>query len=130
MICHFILYVRDQDASTRFYEAVLGEKPILNVPGMTEFRLSETSILGLMPERGIKRLLQGAIGDPEATNGVARAELYLKVSSPEEFMERAMAAGGRFLSGVEARNWGDRAGYVADLDGHVVAFATEIGLRS
>lgn len=125
MICNFILYVRDQVASTTFYKMVLGQEPILDVPGMTEFRLSTESVLGLMPEKGIKRLLGSQIIDPETTNGVARAEIYLSVSSPEEYVMRSIAAGGTLLSGVELRNWGDYAGYVADLDGHVVAFAAK-----
>lgn len=125
MRCNFILYVRDQAASASFYQMVLGQDPILNVPGMTEFRISAESVLGLMPEKGIKRLLGNAIQDPETTNGAARAEIYLTVTSPEEYVERAIVAGGKLLSGVEPRNWGDRAGYVADLDGHVVAFAAK-----
>lgn len=124
MICNFILYVRDQEASTRFYRTVLGQEPTLHVPGMTEFRLSAECVLGLMPERGIKRLLGEAIEDPEKTNGAARAEVYLTVESPQAFLDRALAAGGRLLSSLEPRSWGDTAAYVADPDGHVVAFAT------
>ena len=41
MISHFIFYVTDQAKSTRFYESVLGQEPLLNVPGMTEFKLNE-----------------------------------------------------------------------------------------
>lgn len=124
MICHFILYVRDQDVSTRFYQQVLAQPPILNVPGMTEFRLSNGCVLGLMPEKGIQRLLGNAIQNPEKANGVPRAELYLIVPDPENFMRRCEAAGGRLLSPFELRNWGDRAGYFGDPDGHVVAFAS------
>lgn len=124
MICHFILYVRDQGMSTRFYQSVLNQEPQLNVPGMTEFHLSEGCILGLMPEKGIKRLLGRAIEDPEKANGIARAEVYLVVEDPEPFMARAQDAGARILSQIELRNWGHRAGYVADPDGHVVAFAS------
>lgn len=124
MICNFILYVRDQDVSARFYQNVLNLEPNLHVPGMTEFRLSSECVLGLMPEKGIKRLLGAAIQDPERTNGIARAEVYLTVESPEVFLDRALAAGGRLLSPLEPRNWGDTAGYIADPDGHVLAFAT------
>lgn len=124
MICHFILYVRDQDVSTRFYQQVLAQPPILNVPGMTEFRLSNGCVLGLMPEKGIQRLLGNAIQNPEKANGVPRAELYLIVPDPENFMRRCEDAGGRLLSRFELRNWGDRAGYFSDPDGHVVAFAS------
>lgn len=126
MICNFIIYVRDQKASCLFYKTILGQEPVLDVPGMTEFRLSSESVLGLMPEKGIKRLLGDTIKDPESTNGAARAELYLTVASPEASLEKALMAGAKLLSKVEARNWGDRAGYVADLDGHVIAFASKI----
>lgn len=125
MNCNFILYVRDQAASTVFYKSVLRLEPCLDVPGMTEFQISAESKIGLMPERGIKRLLGNTIQDPETTNGIARAEIYLTVASPEEYMSRAHAAGGKLLSGVELRNWGDLAGYISDLDGHVVAFAAK-----
>lgn len=123
MISHFILYVRDQDASTSFYTKTLAVNPTLHVPGMTEFRISEKCILGLMPENGIKKLLGSTIQDPESTNGIARAELYLIVDDPNAFMQRAESAGARLLSPVEMRNWGHTAGYLADPDGHVVAFA-------
>lgn len=126
MRSHFILYVRDQKVSCSFYEQVLGYKPKLNVPGMTEFLLSADSVLGLMPEKGIKQLLGSSIQNPESTNGISRAEIYLVVISPEEYMDRAISAGGRLLSKVEPRNWGDRVGYIADLDGHVLALATKI----
>lgn len=124
MLCNFILYVRDQDASARFYQKVLNLEPNLHVPGMTEFCLSSGCVLGLMPEKGIKRLLGESIEDPERTNGIARAEVYLTVESPEVFMARALAEGGRLLSPLTPRNWGDNAGYIADPDGHVLVFAS------
>ena len=54
---HFILYVSDQRASAAFYEAVLDVRPVLDVPGMTEFRLGDESVLGLMPVESASRLL-------------------------------------------------------------------------
>lgn len=126
MICHFILYVRDQELSRRFYESVLGIEPAIHVPGMTEFRLSDGCKLGLMPEKNIKKLLGSNIEDPEKTNGVARAELYLLVDNPAAYMARAEVAGARCLSRLENRNWGDQAGYVADPNGHVLAFAKSL----
>ncbi len=126
MICHFILYVRDQEESSKFYRQVLNLEPSLHVPGMTEFQLGENCILGLMPEKGIKRLLGDKILDPETSNGVSRAEVYLRVANPKEFMDRARVAEAQLLSEIERRNWGDEAGYVMDPDGHVVAFARPI----
>ena len=64
MRVHTILYVRDQKLATIFYSKVLGLSPVLEVPGMTEFRLSAEHVLGLMPEAGIKRLLGKVLPDP------------------------------------------------------------------
>lgn len=121
----FILYVDDQARSAEFYEGLLKTSPSLNVPGMTEFNLSETVKLGVMPESGISNILGPAMPHPKTANGIPRCELYLKVSNPEDFIERAIQLGGKKISELQARNWGDTVGYIADLDGHVIAFATK-----
>ena len=124
MICHFILYVSDQATSTDFYRNTLAMEPVLNVPGMTEFRLGEHCILGLMPSAGIQRLLGDVIPDPEAARGIPRAEVYLRISDPEKAFERAISFGAKELSPFQERTWGAKAGYVIDHDGHVLAFST------
>lgn len=118
----FILYVAEQQRSRDFYRAVLQSEPILDVPGMTEFRLNDSAILGLMPEAGIARII-GSEPDPASGNGIPRAELYLPVDDVEAALGRLLAAGGKLLSAPAARNWGDHAGYGMDPDGHVIAFA-------
>lgn len=125
MSAHFILYVADQARSTEFYTAILGE-PRLNVPGMTEFDLPGGGVLGLMPEAGIRRLLGDALPDPGAARGVPRAELYLTHPDAERLHAVALASGARELSPMLARDWGDRAAYSLDPDGHVLAFAVRI----
>lgn len=124
MKAHFILYVSDQERSTAFYSDVLGEVPTLNVPGMTEFRLEDSTVLGLMPETGIVKLLGPAIVHPALARGVPRAEVYLVVENPAAFYARAIAAGARELSPLALRDWGHTAAYCLDPDGHVLAFAT------
>lgn len=127
---HFILYVADPARSRDFYRAVLGFAPRLDVPGMTEFELSETSVLGLMPERGILRLLAPSLPDPALANGMPRAELYLVVDSPAEAHARVLAAGGRELAPLERRDWGDLVSYCLDPDGHVLALAGRGGAEA
>ncbi|OGQ89594.1 MAG: glyoxalase [Deltaproteobacteria bacterium RIFOXYA12_FULL_58_15] len=119
----FILYVRDQTTSTKFYERTLSTLPRLNVPGMTEFQLTESSVLGLMPEAGIKRLLPN-MPDPASGGGAPRAELYLYVDDPAVMFDAAVAAGAKSLDPLKKRDWGDKAAYCLDPDGHVVAFAS------
>ncbi len=120
---HFILYVADQSASSAFYRAALGYAPRLDVPGMTEFDLPGGAVLGLMPESGIVRLLGPALPDPSSARGVPRAELYLLVDEPDQWHQRALAAGARELAALAVRDWGHLAAYSLDPDGHVLAFA-------
>lgn len=44
---------------------------------MTEFKLSESCVFGLMAESGIKKLLGQRLSDPLAVSGIPRADLYL-----------------------------------------------------
>ncbi len=121
----FILYVKDQDQATAFYEKVLGLKPHLYVPGITEFYLTGGSMLGLMPEKGIKSLLGDALPDPSKAHGVPRAELYLVVDDLEGCHRRALEQGARELSEPADRDWGHKVAYSLDPDGHVLAFAED-----
>ena len=124
MKAHFILYVSDQDRSTTFYSQVLGQPPTLNVAGMSEFALSDSSILGLMPEKGIVKLLGREIVDPALARGVPRAELYLVVEDAAAYHARALGAGALEVSALTLRDWRHSVAYSLDLDGHVLAFAS------
>jgi predicted enzyme related to lactoylglutathione lyase len=119
----FILYVSDQERSRAFYEKVLDKLPVLNVPGMTEFALRKDVILGIMPENGIAKIIWPTMPHPTSANGIPRSELYLYVESPEHSLEKAIEAGGKLVSEPSKRTWGDLVAYVADPDGHIIAFA-------
>ncbi|MBK9214572.1 MAG: VOC family protein [Chloracidobacterium sp.] len=123
---HIILYVRDQQQSTRFYTAALAFEPILNVPGMTEFDLGEGAVLGLMPEAGATRLLGIETERFDAARATPRAEVYLVVDDAAAYHQRAIKAGAVELSSPSARDWGHEAAYSLDPDGHVLAFAKEL----
>ena len=122
----FIIYVQDQSRSRAFYETILGAKPVLDVPGMTEFALTSSSSLGIMPEEGIARLLGDDIPHPQTGNGIPRCELYLFVPDPGDYLVRLAKAGGKPISPARPRPWGDLAAYGTDPDGHVVAFARSL----
>ena len=121
-----ILYVADLDRSRRFYAAVLDAEPVLDVPGMKEFRLTEGATLGLMPERGIAKILGDAVPHPEKGAGIPRCEVYLRVEDPEAWYRRALDAGATDVDALRQRSWGELAAYVADPDGHVLAFACPV----
>jgi predicted enzyme related to lactoylglutathione lyase len=122
----FILYVTDQKCSKSFYQCLLRREPILDVPGMTEFQLSEMSILGFMPETGIAKLLGDQIPNPSSGNGIPRCELYLRVDDIEFEFQNALKCGARMISPPLDRDWGDRVCYFSDPDGHIIAFANKI----
>lgn len=119
-----ILYVADQKRSTQFYETILLKKPLLDVPGMTEFQISNSFLLGLMPESGIAKILGNKTIHPESGNGIPRCELYLIVDGPQEALQLALSAGAKEISQAEMRSWGDTVAYCSDPDGHIIAFAS------
>jgi catechol 2,3-dioxygenase-like lactoylglutathione lyase family enzyme len=123
-----ILYVADQARARAFWAAALAREPVLDVPGMSSFAVLPGLRLGLMPAADIAALLGQAIPDPRSADGVPRAELYLLEPDVEVAVERLRAAGGREVSALAMRPWGDRAAYFADPDGHIVAVA-ERGIR-
>lgn len=118
-----VLFVADQESSKRFYQTVLDLEPILNVPGMTEFQLGSMSSLGLMPASGIEQLL-GKQNFPKQKILVPASELYLTVDQPQVYLDRAIRSGGKLLSPLQKRDWGDMVGYCHDPDGHILAFAS------
>lgn len=122
-LTEIILYVEDQHKSRQFYESILRQKPSLDVPGMTEFILSGQCKLGLMPNHGISKILQGKLPDPALGTGIPRCELYFYVEDVQSEFDHAMRCGAQCISSLTVRNWGDRTGYFADPDGHVLAFA-------
>ncbi|MDF2438999.1 MAG: lactoylglutathione lyase [Bacteroidota bacterium] len=118
-----ILYVSDQQLSTVFYEKVLSRKPILNVPGMTEFLINENCKLGLMPESGIAKIICPAVSHPALGSGIPRCELYLIVEDPDQSLMTAVNVGAKEIDKASQRDWGDVVAYCSDPDGHILAFA-------
>ncbi len=118
-----ILYVSDQALSKDFYEKILNQKPVLNVPGMTAFKLNENFKLGLMPETGIAKIICPQTKNSELGNGIPRCELYLFVENPEESLINGVNAGPKEISKTTARDWEDTVSYCKDPDGHIIAFA-------
>ena len=115
---HCILFVEEATRSRDFYARILQQEPLLDVPGMVQFSLRPGCVLGLMPRGGVERL-----GLSAAQHGY-RQELYLRVEDPEGWWERALKAGMRELLPLEERNWGDRAAYGLDPDGHLLVVAS------
>lgn len=106
----FILYVANQEKSSYYYQQLLEIIPSLNVPGMTEFELTDGVKLGLMPEDGIAKIVTDKAPHPKLGNGIPRCELYLKVKNAAEFLKRGVLLGGKEISelkiGIGEIKWG------------------------
>ena len=126
---HTILYVENQLTSTNFYEKILGKHPDLCVPGMTEFKLSENFILGLMPNDGIAKILTDKTPHPKSGGKIPRCEIYLCIEDIEKTYLEIKKMNISLISPLMERNWGDRAFYFADPDGHIIAFAQKINTQ-
>lgn len=121
-----ILYVNDQEESRIFYEKLFRTKADLHVPGMTEFIISETSKIGLMPNKGIAKILSNHSPDPDLGIGIPRCELYLYVEEIEMEYQHALSIGAKLINPLADRDWGDKVCYFADPDAHIIAFAKKL----
>jgi catechol 2,3-dioxygenase-like lactoylglutathione lyase family enzyme len=118
-----ILYVSDQQRSKVFYTQLLGKEPELDVQGMTAFRLSESTRLGLMPADGMAKILLPSTPHPKLGDGIPRCELYLQVDDVEAQFSRIVSLQIKLISRPLPRDWGDTVCYLADPDGHIIALA-------
>jgi len=121
-----ILYVNDQQVSSDFYTKLFRQNPDFNVPGMTEFTLTENCKLGLMPNKGIAKILSDKTPHPDEGNGIPRCELYLYIENIQLEFDNAIKCGAKLISPIADRDWGDRVCYFADIDGHIIAFAEKM----
>jgi uncharacterized glyoxalase superfamily protein PhnB len=121
-----ILYVNDQATSSKFYQNIFRKNPDLNVPGMTEFNLSDHCKIGLMPNKSIAKILADKTPHPDSGNGIPRVELYLYVDNIQLEFNNATKSGAKLVSPIIDRDWGDKVCYFSDPDGHIIAFAEKL----
>ncbi len=118
-----ILYISNQEESCKFYKKLFRKAPDLNVKGMTEFKISESFKIGLMPNSSIAKILSDKTPHPETGTGIPRCELYFCVDDVQTEFDNAIKCGAKLISPIADRDWGDRVCYFSDPDGHIVAFA-------
>ena len=117
-----ILAVAELPAAAAFYDRAFGWPRPVDVPGYLEYQLPGGQRLGLYQREGFARNT-GVAPHPTPAGGVAPTELYFHVDDLAAAIAAVTAAGGRLLSGLALRDWGERAAYFADPDGNVVVVA-------
>lgn len=117
-----VIAVDDLARAARFYQDGFGWPRTVDAPVYVELALPDRRRLGLYQRDGFARVTGRAAAQPPA-GALTGAELYLHVDDVDLAFTRLVAAGATALSAPADRDWGDRAGYVADPDGHVVVVA-------
>jgi catechol 2,3-dioxygenase-like lactoylglutathione lyase family enzyme len=120
-----ILAVSDLARARRFYDALLGWPATVDTPVYVELTHPGGMRVGLYVREGFGRNVGRA---PIAVEGhdLHAAELYFRTADPLAVAARAAELGGRSLSELAPRDWGDEVLYLADPDGHVIALARPI----
>jgi predicted enzyme related to lactoylglutathione lyase len=117
-----ILAVRDLARAAAFYRAAFGWVLRVEAPVYVELELPDGRGLGLyLREAYAKNIRQMPVALVEAE--ITGTELYFHVDDVDEAVQQLVGAGARMLSPAAARDWGDFAAYLADLDGNVIVVA-------
>ncbi|CEL05029.1 hypothetical protein ASPCAL06151 [Aspergillus calidoustus] len=141
------IYVRDIEASARFYQETLNIAPFIESPRVTGFSLGPTTLLlfelgktgtdintptGVIPLHGpTPQVLASLQHSDENSNGEGEAQslkqhFCFAVQSPEQVQQWEEHLRGKGVKILSTMSWerGGRSVYFEDLDGHVVEIAS------
>ena len=116
-----IVAVESLARSVELYTRAFGWTKTVDTPVYVELAVPGGMRLGLYDRQGFARNI-GELPAPSPST-VTSTELYVYVEDLEASFERVLSAGGRVLSPIARRGWGDIVGYLADPDGNVLALA-------
>jgi predicted enzyme related to lactoylglutathione lyase len=108
----------------RLYERAFGwpQNELIHYTNYVELLPPDGGALGLFESEGFAETV-GADSANVHEGQVAPAYVYVRVDDVEAAAARVEAAGGRALSPLALRSWGEVAAWFADPDGNVVAVA-------
>ena len=86
-----IIFVENQEKARDFYKEVLDMEPLMDVPGMTEFKLADNMLLGIMPMRNKNMMDIKTIKHWKRRN--SKCQIYLPVDEPDDYYNRVVKAG-------------------------------------
>ena len=119
-----VLAVRDLDRSIDFYERAFDwpRNERIEYSNYVELLPPDGGAVGLFASDGYSKLV-GAESASIPEGQVAPAYVYVRVDDVESVANRVEEAGGRPLSALAERSWGEAAAWFADPDGNVIAVA-------
>src|ERR1700743_2136729 len=115
-----LIYVSDVAATVAFYESAFGlQRRFIHESGMyAEMETGETTLS--FAAENMAEMNGLAIRPNSARDLPAGIELCLVTESPEMAYEHAVAVGALAVKAVEEKPWGQKLGYVRDLNGCLV----------
>jgi predicted enzyme related to lactoylglutathione lyase len=119
-----VLAVSDLERSLDFYERAFDwpRNERIDYTNYVELLPPDGGAVGLFESDGYSQLV-GADSAPIPGGQVAPAYVYVRVKDVEATATRLEEAGGRPLSPLAPRSWGEDAAWFADPDGNVIAVA-------
>ncbi|PTR30807.1 putative glyoxalase superfamily protein PhnB [Luteibacter sp. OK325] len=121
-----LIYVSDVAATVAFYESAFGlQRRFIHDSGLyAEMDTGETT-LSFAAETMAE--MNGLAIRPNSPRDLpAGIEICLVTESPEAAYEQAVGAGALAVKAVEAKPWGQRVGYVRDLNGCLVEICSPV----
>lgn len=121
-----LIYVSDVTATVAFYESAFGlQRRFIHESGLyAEMDTGETA-LSFAAETMAE--MNGLAIRPNSPRDLpAGIEICLVTDSPEEAYDHAIAAGALAAKAVEEKPWGQRVGYVRDLNGCLVEICSPV----
>jgi predicted enzyme related to lactoylglutathione lyase len=118
-----IFAVSDLARSLAFYEQAFDwpRNDRIDYANYVELHPPDGGTLGLYEREGFAETVGATPAEPNGN--VAPAYVYVRVADVQAVIERVEGAGGRPLSPLRPRSWGETAAWFADPDGNVVAVA-------
>ena len=119
-----IFAVADLGRSLAFYDTAFDwpRNPRIDYSNYVELFPSDGGTLGLFEREGFAGTV-GAEPLRVENGGVPPAYVYVRVDDVDDAIGRITTAGGRPLSPLRLREWGETAAWFADPDGNVIAVA-------
>lgn len=118
-----ILAVTDLLKSAKFYEQAFGWVPDVRAPYYIEYAPKGGPRFGLYTREGFGRNTSVKAASAPPAPLTTSTEIYFFTDDPSAAGRRLREAGGRLLSPLSPRPWGDEAAYYADPDGNVLVLA-------
>lgn len=124
-LSHVIFYVKDMQATLKFYENAFDIKTrYIHEGGVyAELETGATS-LAFITEKAIDTMLPGGYYKNDPAKMPAGCEIVFTSANVQETFENAIKAGATKVSNPEVKPWGQTVAYVRDPEGILVEIAS------